>query len=183
MLCHASTDAVRASAFPADEPLDARAESRLASLRHSVGRADRCWTSPARRAVQTAEALGLPAVDEPSLRECDYGRWSGRAFDDLQASEPAALAEWLSDPDAAPHGGESLADLLRRVENWLDAIGGAGGHVVAITHASVIRAAVIHAIGAPARSFWRIDVAPLSLARLSFAHGHWTLASISVMSS
>ena len=180
MLAHAATDSVRAAAFPADEPLDARAARSLAGLRHSWGPADRCWTSPALRAGQTADALGLPASPEPRLRDCDYGRWSGRTIEAVQAQEPAAMAEWLSDPDAAPHGGESLASLLARVAGWLDAIGPAGGQVVAVTHAAVIRAAVVHAIGAPAHSFWRIDVPPMTLTRLSFAHGHWTLASVGV---
>jgi hypothetical protein len=40
---------------------------------------------------------------------------------------------------------------------------------------------MVHAIEAGPRSFWRIDVAPLSLARLSANHGHWTLVSLAPM--
>jgi broad specificity phosphatase PhoE len=49
---------------------------------------------------------------------------------------------------------------------------------VAITHASVIRAAIVYALDAEPRSFWHINVAPLSLIGLSH-HGRWTLASMS----
>lgn len=112
------------------------------------------------------------------LRDCDYGRWAGRAFNDVQAQEPDAIAEWLRDPAAAPHGGESILELIARVARWLDLQCAAPERTVAITHAAVIRAAILHAIEAPPQSFWRIDVAPLSLARLSGANGRWNLASL-----
>ena len=178
LLCHAATSAVRASAFPADEPIDSQGLQKLAALSFRASAADRCWTSPALRARQTAQGLKFAATIEPMLRDCDYGRWAGRSFDEVQAEEPDALAEWLRDPASAPHGGESIVNLMRRVASWLDAQNGAPGRTVAVTHASVIRAAVVHAIGAPPQSFWRIDVAPLSLTRLSGANGRWTLASI-----
>lgn len=178
LLCHASTAAVRNAGFPADEELDAHARRVLPGLAHNLHRADRCFTSPGLRARQTAEALNLEAAIEPLLRECDYGRWAGRSFADVQAEEPESVAQWLQAPDAAPHGGESLQDLLARVAQWLDAQRGKSGVTVVVTHASVIRAAILHALEAGPRSFWRIDVAPLSLARLNGDGKRWTLASI-----
>ena len=115
------------------------------------------------------------------LRDMDYGTWTGRTFEDVQAHEPDAVAEWLSDPRAAPHGGESIVALMTRVGTWLDAQSGTAGKVIAVTHASVVRAAIIHAIKAVPLSFWRIDIAPLSVIRLSGSHSHWTLASISTL--
>ena len=178
LLCHAATAAVRTSAFPADEPIDSQARQKLASLPFRLSHVDRCWTSPALRARQTAQGLQLDAAVEPMLRDCDYGRWAGRGFDDVQAKEPDAIAEWLRDPTSAPHGGESILALIERAAAWLDRESGTPGRVLAITHASIIRAAIVHAIGARPHSFWRIDIAPLSLTRLSGAHGRWTLASI-----
>jgi broad specificity phosphatase PhoE len=55
------------------------------------------------------------------------------------------------------------------------------GKIVAITHASVIRAATVHALEAGPESFWRIDIAPLSLTRLSANNGRWNLASLAAM--
>jgi broad specificity phosphatase PhoE len=130
------------------------------------------------RASQTAGALQLDATAEAMLRDCDYGRWTGRAFDEVQAQEPEAVAEWLRDPGAAPHGGESILILMERVAAWLDAQGDAEGQIIAVTHASVIRAAVVHAIEATPRSFWRIDVAPLSLTTLTGGRERWNLTSL-----
>ncbi len=179
LVCHAATSATRASAFPADEALDPRWMPRLASLAGSLGRVDQAWTGPALRARQTAEGLGLVATSESLLRDCDYGRWTGRSFDDVEAQEPELLAEWLRDPAAAPHGGESITDLIRRVAVWLDEQDSRPERAVAVTHAAIIKAAIIHAIGATPRAFWRIDVAPLTAARLNGSAGQWTLSSIS----
>jgi broad specificity phosphatase PhoE len=178
LLCHAPTAAIRTSAFPNDEPLDAQAQGRLSSLSFRVSPADLCLTSPALRARQTAQDLGIAADVEPLLRDCDYGRWAGRTFDEVQHEEPEAIDEWLRDPAAAPHGGESIVGLIARVAQWLDMQRAAPERIVAITHAAVIRAAIVHALGAPPLSFWRIDITPLSLVRLSGANGRWTLASL-----
>jgi broad specificity phosphatase PhoE len=178
LLCHAPTAAIRTSAFPDDEPLDAQARGKLSSLSFRVGPADLCSTSPALRARQTTQGLGIAADIEPLLRECDYGRWVGRPFDEVQREEPNAVDEWLRDPAAAPHGGESFVSLIARVAHWLDLKRAEPQRIVAITHAAVIRAAIVHALGAPPLSFWRIDIAPLSLVRLNGANGRWTLASL-----
>jgi broad specificity phosphatase PhoE len=178
LVCHASTSAVRTAAFPADEQLEPQGRKKLAIVQRCLRHADRCWSSPALRAIQTAEALQLDAIVEPMLRECDYGRWSGRSFDEVRAQEPEALAEWLRDPEAAPHGGESIVGLIERIAAWLETQNGMRGKTVAVTHASVIRAAIVHAIEANPRSFWRIDVAPLSVTALSGNGGRWTLSAI-----
>lgn len=172
LICHGATRATRSAAFPSDEPLEkpaAPAKETIASLR----RAERCWTSPALCARQTAAALGLaPAVD-PTLRDCDYGRWAGRYLRDVEAEEPESIATWLTDGTAAPHGGESFTNVRRRIAAWLDQRIGENGHGVVVTHAAVIRCAILHAIGAPEPSFWHVDIAPLSITELRHDGSRW----------
>jgi broad specificity phosphatase PhoE len=177
LICHASTSALRAAVFPADEPLDEAGKARAEAAAGNLRRPDRAWASPERRTTQTADALRLAAVVEPTLRDCDYGRWSGLRFADLQAREPDALVAWMAQPATAPHGGESILDLLQRVGRWLDERSCEKGHEIVVTHAAVIRAAIIVAIGAAATSFWRIDVVPLSSTDLRGNSGRWTLRS------
>jgi broad specificity phosphatase PhoE len=178
LVCHAGTAAMRGAAFPADEPIDAAGAAKAAALARRLPRADRAWTSPALRARQTASALGLDAVVEPALRDQDYGRWRGRPMADIEAEEPLALAAWLADPATAPHGGEDFSSLGARVGAWLDHRRDGTGRLVAVTHAAVIRAAIIHAIEASARSFGHIDVAPLSLTELGCTAGRWRLRAL-----
>ena len=65
---HAPSDATRRSAFPLDEPLDARGRDEARALAPRLGRFDVAWTSPAARARQTAEALGLVAAAAAGAR-------------------------------------------------------------------------------------------------------------------
>jgi broad specificity phosphatase PhoE len=133
--------------------------------------------SPALCAAQTAEGLGLDARAEASLRDCDFGRWAGRTLADVQAQAPEAVAEWLQ-ARAVPHGGESFADVMTRVGEWMDGLLAGQRSVLAITHATVIRAAIAHAVGAGPEAFRHIDVAPLTRTKLSCGGGRWTLAAL-----
>jgi broad specificity phosphatase PhoE len=177
LICQGTTAAIRAARFPADEPLDEAARRQLPGV-GPPGDFDLCWTSPARAAIETAAALGLKAAVEPQLRECDYGRWAGRSLVALREGEPEALAQWLEDPAAAPHGGEALLGLTERVAAWLDGLAAKKGCFAAVSHASVIRAAALRALEVGPRSFWRMDVAPLSQSVLSGEAGRWRLVRL-----
>ncbi|MFF4963512.1 histidine phosphatase family protein [Streptomyces sp. NPDC001037] len=133
----------------------------------------RAVRAPSLRSRRTAEALGLAAAYEPALRDLDLGVWCGRTADEVAAAEPHAFSAWLTDPDAAPHGGESVRRFCRRTADWLDAVADEPGHVLAVTEPAVVRAALVHALAAPARAFWRFDVPPLTPVSLTWQHGHW----------
>ncbi|SIT50615.1 Fructose-2,6-bisphosphatase [Paraburkholderia piptadeniae] len=176
LISHPATAAQRKGAFPADEPLDARAIADAARFRASNGNllnADAVLSSPAACALDTARALGLDAAITPDLADIDYGRWRGRRLSDLANEESEALAAWTRDPSAAPHGGESFDALTLRVGRWLDAFE-RDGITVAITHAPVIRAALLHVLCAPSDAFARIEIAPLSIVELQRGERGWT---------
>jgi broad specificity phosphatase PhoE len=177
LICHASTAAIRGSSFPADEPLDEHGKASAAALAGLLPDADRWLTGPELRTRQTAEALRLDAAVEPMLRDCDYGSWSGRSLQDVCAREPEPVAAWMRTPEAAPHGGESVVSLMQRVADWLRGEQAQARRSIAVTHSAIVRAAIVHAIGAPPQSFWRIDIAPLSITHLSGNNGRWNLTS------
>ncbi|MFK3979147.1 histidine phosphatase family protein [Micromonospora sp. NPDC050397] len=175
LVAHASTSAVRRAAFPLDEPLDGHGLADATAAADTLPRHDAARCAPSRRCLETAAALGLTPTMDNGLRDGDLGRWSGRTLDDVAADEPAAVAAWLTDPTAAPHGGESLGDLLDRTGAWLSELPGTAGTVIAVTHPMVIRALVVNAIAATPASFWRIDVAPLTRTVLRGGAGRWNL--------
>jgi broad specificity phosphatase PhoE len=177
LICHGSTDAVRAAAFPRDEPLDYHGKTGATELVGCLSTVDHCWTSPELRTRQTAEALGLSANIQPMLRACDYGRWAGKKFSEVVADEPDAANSWLHDPAAAPHGGESSLDLMRRVANWLADEKARDQRSIVITHSTIIRAMIVLVMDAPPQSFWRVDIGPLSVTRLSGLRGRWNLSA------
>lgn len=170
LVCHGATSATRRAAFPADEPLE-----QPDVILPDPPRADVTLCAPVTRCLQTAAALGLEAVPDNGLRDCDYGRWRGRTLDEVTADDPAAVHAWLTDPGAAPHGGESTQDLITRVGAWLDTLPRDHRRVVAVTTPAVVKAAVVHAVVATPATFWRIDVPPLSRTMLSGRPASWTL--------
>lgn len=176
LISQGATAASRRAAFPADEALEPAALEGLAA--HRLSGAAR--VSPALAARQTAEALGLSALVDRDLADADAGRWRGRSLAQIAAEHPADLALWLSDPDFAGHGGESRAALCRRAEAWLAARSGGERRQIAVTHAAVIRALVLHVLEAPAGSFWRIDIAPLTVTELGHDGRRWALRSCGV---
>jgi broad specificity phosphatase PhoE len=217
LISHASTAAMRAARFPADDPLDAHgiAEAETGRARLPLSEKAVLLASPAACARETASVLGFDATVETALADLDYGRWRGQRLAKLAAEAPQALAAWTSDPDAVGHGGESFSQLVERIANWLDAPDGvmrrteteqaANGEpiapsaeaagaaesqesvyetkhrssqrlhtIVAVTHASVIRAAIIHALGASPAVFSRIEIAPMSIVELRRSSRGWT---------
>jgi broad specificity phosphatase PhoE len=178
LLAHGASSATRAGRFPDDEALEAAAGAALEALRGRLRSYICVLTSPSRAARETVTALGLEAGVEMALKDCDYGRWRGLEVADVIAREPEEYAAWLSDPAAAPHGGESLAALIERAGVWLGQSLTRQGATLAVTHASVVRAAIVSALGTGPSAFWRIDVAPLSVARLSGREGRWNLVAL-----
>ena len=173
LVSHAMTDAMAAGRFPSDEPLNGIGRRQVKkSGRLDISRDMRQLAGPEQRARQTAQLLGLHAATEPRLADLDCGGWCGQT---LRAVGPADLETWLTDPARAPHGGESIVDLIQRVAGWLEALTASTSPTVAVTHPAVIRAAILRSLDSPPKSFWRIDVAPASRTVLHFRSGRWTL--------
>ncbi|MEU8563287.1 histidine phosphatase family protein [Streptomyces cyaneofuscatus] len=168
--------ALREARFDGDAPLDRAGERSARAAAAAVPRSGVVLSGPSERCLGTATALGLSARAEPALTGWDLGRWSGRRLDEVGAAEPDAVAAWIGDPSAAPHGGESLRALVERVGGWLDGVLGAEeGGVLAVAEPAVVRAAVVHALALPVEAFWRLDVAPLVLTELSGRSGRWNV--------
>lgn len=96
---------------------------------------DSVWSSDLRRAVATARlAFGEPQRD-PLLRELHFGTLEGLPWRRLPVPHQQALDRFT---ELAPPGGESAAELRRRVATFLDRLP-TGRHLV-FTHGGVIRA-------------------------------------------
>lgn len=175
LVSHAMTDAMAAGRFPTDEPLNALGQRQATDTTIDVGPAEIALSGPERRAVRTAELLGLRPNTESALADLDHGRWRGTALDGV---DPAELAVWLTDPARAPHGGETIVDLIGRVRAWLGTLTDRPAKVVAVTHPAVIRAAVLTALEAPPKSFWRIDIGPVSRTVMHFRGQAWTVRTL-----
>ena len=75
------------------------------------------YSSPLRRARETADCIGCPVVEIPELAELDQGEWTGKSWAEIEGHWPnhaaRKLEDWLGVP--AP-GGETWELFLARVE-------------------------------------------------------------------
>ena len=139
--------------------------------------ADAVWvTSPLARAVATAKAItaaGVPArlsVVERDLAEQNFGQWQGLRWKDVEAADdPAYEAYWRNPALNAPPGGESFADLARRVAAVMGRLTAdhAGADIVAVAHGGTIRGALTLALALEPGQALSIKVDTLSLTRIN----------------
>ncbi|MFB6617115.1 histidine phosphatase family protein [Streptomyces sp. NPDC085524] len=169
-----------AERFDDDRPLDGQGWNAVASAAPGLARlgaAELRYCSPTPRSRATGQALGYAPLAQPALRECDMGRWRGLTLAEVTAHDPGAVDLWLTDPRAAPHGGESLLAFISRIGGWLDTRpADDGGAIVAVAEPSVVRAALVYALKAPPLTYWNVDVRPLSTMTLTGWSGRWHLS-------
>jgi broad specificity phosphatase PhoE len=135
-----------------------------------------CGPEPA--CVQTAAVLGGRAAVVPELAGVDVGRWRGRSLGEVAAAEPDGLRRWMTDPSAAPHGGESLVQLVARVAAYCDAREWPAGRNVAVVAPLVARAMLVHALDVGPEAIFRVDLAPLGHIALSRRGPGWRLQGL-----
>jgi broad specificity phosphatase PhoE len=135
-----------------DMPLSAAGHAQARALaaaaaRHGIAA---IWTSPLRRARDTAAvvgaALGLEAVVLDDLIESDRGDWEGRAVADLARDDPVLYAAFVAgDAGFAFPGGESLAEQRERTRAALAQVAAGPQPALVVAHAGTIRAALADA--------------------------------------
>ena len=165
LICHAVTPLQKKGYFPDDEAVAMDWQGAALSLTGRYKENRRLLCGPEARTRQTAGVFGSDAVIDDGLRDADFGRWKGQDIGQLNSDE---LGAWLSDSTRAPHGGESVDQVCARIGDWMKSLESQPGHVVAITHPFVIRAAMLYVLQFPVSMFYRIDVEPLSTTELRF---------------
>jgi broad specificity phosphatase PhoE len=174
LLCHAATHAMKAGFFPTlDDPIEHLERPRLSALA-SAYRPERVVTSTALAAVETGQAFGMATSSDALWSDLDHGRWQGRSLKEVYDEEADALGAWLSEPDSAVHGGESLEALQARVRSALDTQR-SGSVTLIITHAIVVKVALATVLEAPLAAVYRMDLEPLSAITLTRSDNTWRL--------
>jgi ribonuclease H / adenosylcobalamin/alpha-ribazole phosphatase len=128
-------------------------------------------TSPRLRTRQTAEpvaqALGRVAVVAPALDEIDFGAFAGRPFAELDA-EPA-WHRWNAERATARcPGGETMAEAVGRMAEWIDRLPADAFPTVLVTHCDLIRGLVATRMGMGLQRLLDLSCDPGSLTVLEW---------------
>jgi broad specificity phosphatase PhoE len=152
-----------------DRPLTdlGREQARLVAAGLAGCGATAVFTSPLVRAADTARAvasvLGVTVETDDRLLEVDYGDWDGRKLGDVS---PEEWRQWIDDKEFAPPGGESLISVVARVGEFCAERLHADDTIVAVSHVSPIKAAVVWALGVGADTIWRMHLDVASVTRI-----------------
>ena len=126
------------------------------------------FTSPASRAVRTAQLAGLHAAkQDPDLWEWDYGGYEGMTTEQIRRQRPGwyLWRDGVIGGDAA-HPGESVQAVGARVDRVLDraAVSLPDGDVVLVAHGHVLRVLTARWLGLPPQDgrLFRLDTGTVS---------------------
>lgn len=129
-------------------------------------------SSPVRRAVETAEAFGLPMSVDPAFEEFDFGSWVGKRFDAL-TDDPAWQAWNAHRASARPPGGETMAEVRARATAGLQRLRVVhdGASVAVVSHGDVVKSLLLGVLGMSDDTHDRIEIAPASISRIVMWNG------------
>jgi broad specificity phosphatase PhoE len=139
-------------------------------------------SSPSLRVRSTAEIIGKAIGMEVNIArefgEFQVGEWEGKSYLEIKKAEPEIYAAWSKDPirNALP-GGESIEQLCARVTAALQALlkEHAGKRIAMVSHAELIRAILLDALGLPLDNYYRISVPTASVSKVDFSDNFATL--------
>jgi probable phosphoglycerate mutase len=147
LLRHGETEWSRAGKHTGrtDVPLTAAGEAAAAALVPALARraVRAVFTSPAQRAVRTAEIAGLTSAKlDPDLQEWDYGGYEGMTTAEIRAERPGWYL-WRDGviPGDAGHPGETIDQVAARADAVLARVTPllADGDVALVSHGHLLR--------------------------------------------
>jgi alpha-ribazole phosphatase len=177
LIRHAPVDGPRGLIHDVDAPADVSDRAALSRLRSLLPKMHVAISSPARRARDTAAALGLVAAPDSAFGEQDFGRWTGRTHEDIRRDSAAAYDDfWRAPATNRPPEGESFVEQIARVKGGIAAL--PAGDVIVVAHSGTIRAALAVALELPPDAALSFVIDPLSLTRLDRLEKGWRVAAV-----
>jgi phosphoserine phosphatase len=163
-----------------------RRQAELTALRISTGwKPSAIYVSPLSRCQDTGAAIGRPLGLVPTpldgLADIDYGQWQGLTPDEARTRWPQQVDLWYRMPDQAEiPGGETLAQVRARVMDALHTV--CARHdtetVVLVSHDSINRVLLLHALNASLSHYWRIRQHPCAINEIEFGDSGFVIVSV-----
>ena len=145
-----------------------RAQAEALAARLGGVKAAAVYSSPLERATETAAPMaarfGVAVQTLEEVGELHYGEWTGRDFNDL-ASDPAWHRYNAMRSLARIPGGEMMIEAQARVVAALERLRLAHRQatVAVVSHADIIKAALMHYLGMPMDFVHRLEISPASV--------------------
>lgn len=131
-----------------DIPMGEKGLAQAAEMAALLPEVTAVYSSPLARAVQTAQAIGLPVHILPDLREMDAGAWDGLTFDQIRLRFPELYEARTKDLTLPLPGGEDpQVGLARFSAAMAQAAREAPGDFAVVAHGGIIARFLEHISG------------------------------------
>ena len=122
-----------------DNPLGEQGLLQAAEMAKKLPSITAVFSSPLTRAVQTAEAIGLPVTILPGLREMFAGEWDGLTFEEIRQKYPELYAARGADRTIPLPGAEGHEEALARFASAMERSAAlAPGDFAVVAHGGII---------------------------------------------
>lgn len=143
------------------------------------------YTSPIRRAIQTAQILNKyikgELVVEPDLKEMKMGPWEGLSEDEVANKYPSAYQIWLKRPaELRLDGREALRDVQQRALKVINKIlkENQNNTTLLVTHVAIIRCLLLYFNHLPLDLYKTIDIPNICTHKVIFGKGNIEIEKI-----
>lgn len=121
-----------------DLPLGQEGLAQAAEMAANLPQVSAVFSSPLKRAVQTAEAIGMPVTVIDDLREMYAGEWDGLTFSRIRQRYPELYAARGADRNLPLPGAEDPAEGLVRFRRAMEqAVCRADGDLAVVAHGGI----------------------------------------------
>lgn len=168
-----------------DDPLTERGWNQMWA---GVGKAnywDIILTSPLTRCADFAHKLGeerkIPVRVLDDLREIGFGAWEGMTKEELLENRPEEFRKFYEDPIAyPPEKAEQVEVFFNRISSCYESFLNEyiSKNILVVAHAGVIRAALMHAIGAGPGQMYNVEIRNGMVSRVRYRNGRTGLELI-----
>ena len=122
-----------------DIPMGEKGFQQAAEMAKKLPPVTSVFSSPLTRAVQTAQAIGLPVAIRDDLREMYAGEWDGLTFDEIRQRYPELYAARFHDLTIPLPGAEDHAKGLTRFKEAMEeAAKQSPGDFAVVAHGGII---------------------------------------------
>lgn len=142
---------------------EGRLQAEKARDRLATEEFDAVYSSDLSRAKETAEILcqdrKINIEIEQRLRECCFGQWEGKTYQEILDASPDMIQTWHRDPGSFTiPDGEAMDDVKDRVKAAVLDIckNHPDSQVLVVSHGGIIRMVLSWALGLSYNRFWQI---------------------------
>jgi probable phosphomutase (TIGR03848 family) len=145
-------------------------QARILAERLGKMKIDRLYSSPLERTRQTAaplaKALGLDVQISEKLHEINYGKWTGKTFEEL-STVPLWKEFYSFKSNIRIPGGEMIVEVESRMCGFIEEERRrCNGTVAIFSHGDPIKTIIAHYMGFPLDFIVRLEISPASVSVL-----------------